>query len=267
MGLYQGRYAIVQFCPVPERLEFLNVGLVLVVPERSFIGVRFARGNARIERVFGRQSKPYLDAVKGSFEVRLRSELARSANGEKFDEFVQKRANEIRVSRLLPVQIQDVDSDFNRLFNELVGDDDPQVREPRMRRKLKEAFAAHNVEQYLESPGEVSLPEYGLKVNVPYGYQNGRYNLIDGMRLPSNVNDGLRVAGKHSMEGALIWKHFEHGKRLVMVGDFAKQSNAFFHAVRDQFEESNVTLYRLDDLRPLLNDIEKNAREFGKMGS
>lgn len=267
MEHHQGSYALVQFCPVPERLEFLNIGLVLIVPSLDSIQVRFARGNARIDRVFGKQPRGYLDAVKNSFEVRLRDELKRSMHESSFDKFVQRRANEVRVSRLLPVQVQDPEADFDRLFDELVGDDDPIAREPRMRRKLREAFVANRVEQFLDRPDEVSLPEYGLKISVPYGYQNGCYNLIDGMRVPSSIGDGLREAGKRSMEGGLIWKHFEKGacKRLVVVGDFAQQSNEFYHAVKEQFEESNVGLYRLDDMRPLFKDILENAGTQGKI--
>lgn len=267
MEQYQGKYALVQFCPVPERLEFLNIGLLLVVPELDFVGIRFARGQSRIDRLFGKQRKSYLDAVKASFESRLRSELSRLPEGNRFDEFVERRANDIRVSKLLSIQVENVDADFNRLFDELVGEDDRAVREPRVRRRLRDAFVKHKVEQFLDSPEEVSLPEYGLKVSVPYGYQNGCYNLIDAMRIPNNVSDGLREAGKRSMEGGLIWRHFEHGhcKRLVVVGDFSQQSNAFYNAVKEQFEESHVRLHRLDDMRPLLNDIIDNAAEHGKV--
>lgn len=267
MEHHQGKYALVQFCPVPERLEFLNIGLLLVVPALDFVGIRFARGHSRIDRLFGRQQKSYLDAIKRSFENRLRSELLRSPEGVHFDEFVQRRANDIRVSRLLPIQVDDVGVDFDRLFDELVGDDDRVVREPRVRRKLRDAFVKHKVEQYLDIPDEVNLPEYGLRVNVPYGYQNGCYNLIDAMRIPMNVSDGLREAGKRSMEGGLIWRHFEQGrcKRLVVVGDFSQQANAFYNAVKEQFEESHVRLHRLDDMRPLLNDIIDNAAEHGKI--
>lgn len=264
---HHGRYALVQFSPVPERLEFLNIGLVLIVPALEFVGIRFARGQARLERAFGRQSKSYLDAIKASFENRLRGELAKSPDGGSFDEFARRRANDVRISRFLPVMVSEGQSDFAQLFDELVGEDERPVREPRIRRRLREAFSANRVEQFLERPEEIDLPEYGMKVNVPYGYQNGCYNLIDGMRLSASVSEGLREAGKRSLEGGLIWKHFEGGacKRLVVVGDFAQQSNAFYHAVKEQFNESNVRLHRLDDMRPLLKDILENAEEHGKV--
>ena len=265
---HHGRYALVQFSPVPERLEFLNIGLVLIVPALEFVGVRFARGQARLERAFGRQSKSYLDAVKASVESRLRGELAKSPDGGSFEEFARRRANDVRVSRFLPIVVSNAAPEFNQLFDELVGEDDRIIREPRIRRKLRDAFSENKVEQFLDRPEEIDLPEYGMKVNVPYGYQNGCYNLIDGMRLSASVSDGLREAGKRSLEGGLIWKHFEGGpgrKRLVVVGDFAQQSNEFYNAVKEQFDRSHVRLHRLDDMRPLLKDILENAEDHGKV--
>lgn len=263
---HQGNYALVQYCPMPERLEFLNIGLLLVVPDLDFFRVRFARGHGRLDRVFGKQSKFYLDALKFSFDVRLRSEFSEHFDSARFDEFAEKRANDIRLSRLLPVLVSDVEPEFERLFLDLVGDDDPVVREPRIRRKLREAFVSHRVEALLDNPDDVELPEYGLKISVPYGYQNGCYNFIDGMRLSANVGEGLREAGKRALEGGLIWKHFQDGppKRLVVVGDFSRQSNEFFHAVKGQFEESNVKLHRLDDMRPLLKDIVEHVETHGQ---
>jgi hypothetical protein len=253
---------------VPERLEFLNIGLVLLVPQLDFVGIRFARGQSRLDRVFGRQQRSYLDAIKEAFENRLRAELSKDAAGASLDEFARRRANDVRISQLLPVMVADPAVEFDNLFDELVGEDDPLIREPRMRRKLRDAFVAHKVEQFLDRPAELDLPEYGMKINVPYGYQNGCYNLIDGMRLSGGVNDALREAGKRAIEGGLIWKHFEqqeNAKRLVVVGDFGQHQNGFYQAVHERFDASNVKLYRLDDMRALFNDIVANAAEHGRI--
>ncbi|WP_234179827.1 DUF3037 domain-containing protein [Sphingopyxis sp. NFH-91] len=258
-----GKYALVQFCPVPERMEFLNIGIVLIVPELDFVGVKLSRSNARIDRVFGRQPKSYLDALKESFEYRLRSEFSGQFDEEHIASFARKRANDIRISAIQPVMVDDPDAVLEALFLELVGREAEVSREPRIRRKLKEAFARHGVEHYLEKPDEIELPEYGLKINAPYGYQNGCYNLVDGMRISESVADGLREVGKKAIEGNLLWKHFEGNqsdcKRLIVVGDFSQQSNAFYHAVDEQFRDANMKLFRLDDLLPLVHDIESNA--------
>ena len=163
----------------------------------------------------------------------------------------------------MPIMVEDCEVELQKLFLELVGKENNPPREPRIRRKLKEAFARNGVEHYLDKPDEIALPEYGLKINAPYGYQNGCYNLVDGIRISDNISDGLREVGKKAIEGNLLWKHFEGAgpncKRLIIVGDFSQQSNEFYHAVQDQMDDANVKLHRLDNLRPLLNDIEHNA--------
>lgn len=268
MERYQGKYALIQFCPVPERQEYLNIGLLLIVPEIRFCGIRLSRGQARVDRVFGKQPKSYLEAIKESFRSRLLAELKRAPDGASLPEFARKRANDIRLSPLHPVMVLEPEADLDRLFEELVGDEERAPNEPRIRQKLREAFVANKVEQFLDKPDDIELPEYGMTVNVPYGYQNGVYNLIDGMRLPAGIANGLREAGKREIEGGLIWKHFQNApvkKRLIVVGDFAQQSDGFYNAVAERFAESRIKLYRLDDMRPLFADILENAQVHGKM--
>lgn len=264
----QGKYALIQFCPLPERQEYLNIGLVLLVPSVGYAAVRIARNQRRVDRVFGKQSKAYLDAIKVAFESRLNLELSMSPSGESLGEFSRKRANEIRLSSLLPIQVGDPNQAMDRLFAELVSDDDAGHSEPRIRRRLREAFAANKVEQFLDPAPSVDLPEYGLTVKTPYGYQNGCYNLVDAMRVPPAPAEALREVGKRVFEGGLIWKHgnlSSDKKRLVVVGDFSQQSNEFYHAVSGQFGEAHVKLYRFDDLNPLFRDIAENAEAHGKV--
>lgn len=258
MQRFQGKYALVQYCPVPERLEFVNIGLLLVVPDQPYLEIRFAKGQTRVERLFGKQSKSHLDALKASFRARLLDQFKLDPYGRHFDEFAARRANEIRLSPLQPILVSDAAGDFDELFASLVGDQEPVQREPQIRRKLKEAFVKNGVDRLLDKPEEIELPEYDLSLSVPFGYQNGAYNLIDGMRLPSQAAEGFKEAGKRAIEGSLIWKHFENGpqKRLVVVGDFSQQTDGFYNAVKDRFAAANVGLYRLDNMKPLYDDIQ-----------
>lgn len=263
MGRKAGKYALVQFCPVPERMEFLNIGIVLIVPELEYVGVKLARSNARIDRVFGKQPNSYMDDVKKSFEHRLLHEFSGRFDEDRISDFARRRANDIRISSIQPVMVDNPAIDLESLFLELVGKEEPISREPRIRQKLKEAFVMNGVESLLEKPDDIELPEYALKINAPYAYQNGCYNLVDGMRFSEKHSDGFSVAGKKAMQGNLLWKHFERNeaerKRLIVVGDFSRQSNEFYHAVEEQMQSANVRLYRLDKLHPLLEDIKSNA--------
>jgi hypothetical protein len=256
-------YCLVQYSPQPERMEFVNVGVVLFAPDIGFVGVRFAEGVGRVERLFGKQSKPYLDALKKGLEFRLRAQFSRGMTARELNEFAEKRANELRVSKPMPVATDQPENALSELFEALVGEEQPRAREPRVAKRLRDAFERAGVVHYLDPRPEVELPEYGVKVSVPFGYQNGCYNLVDAMRLPLNVQVGMREAGKRAMEGNLVWRHSANQPsrtRLVVVGDFSQQTNEFFHAVSEQMDQAQVKLHRLDDLRPLLRDIEENAK-------
>lgn len=263
MQRMQGSYALVQFSPVPERMEFLNVGVVLAVPEAEFIGVRFAESHGRIDRFFKHPQSSFLQHAKEGLARRLSFEFARNHEIEALESFAAKRANELRVSAFLPIAVAEPQIVLDRLFHELVGEDKVYNRRPRMARVLKEAFVKASVFGLVEEkPEPVELPELGISIKAPFGYQNGAYNLIDGMQFGVDPGEALEKAGKRALEGALLWKQSKIDgplKRLVVVGDFSDKPDSFYEAVGEQLEKSHVRLYRLDNIGPLVEDITQNA--------
>ncbi len=267
MQRIQGSYALIQFSPVPERMEFLNVGVVLAVPELRFLDVRFANAHSRIDRFFKHPKNSYLNSAKESLGNRLRMSFERNFSLDDLEAFAAKRANELRISPFLPVAVSDPDAVLDSLFLELVGEDRPRVSRPRMHRVLKEAFERENVERLLDQkPSAVDLPDLGISIKAPYGYQNGAYNFIDGMHFGADRNEAMKEAGKRALEGNALAKLSDHSDkkmRLSVVADFSEQPQSFYDAVGEQLEINNVRLYRLDKLSPLLEDIKKNSEIHG----
>jgi hypothetical protein len=226
-----------------------------------------AKGQARIGRLFEHPPRAHLELLKAGFAKRLSLEYARDRSIVALEVFSSKRANELRLSPILSIAVSEPEETLNQLFDELVGDDEVRPREPRMARKLREAFVAENVFSFLEeSPPKVSIPEAGIHISAPFGYQNGAYNLIDGIRVSGNQHHAMQETGRRALEGGLLWKHFQNErdkKRLLVVGDFSKQPNEFYHAVGDLLEENHVRLYRLDQLGPLIEDIKVNMKLHG----
>lgn len=258
-----GSYALVQYSPVPDRLEFFNIGIVLIVPDDNYVGVKMAENSFRAERYFESVAKSHLKLLKLGIPERIKIEFARSGSLRGLEEFAGKRANDWRISAFRLVAVSDPVEMLHALFSELVGEEVASKREPRMAKKLREAFARDGVAAFLdESPAPVDLPEAGIKISAPFGYQNGAYNLVDGVRLSGSANQAMQEAGRKAIEGGLLWRHFQQKQekmRLVVVGDFRGQSNEFYHAVGDRLEENHVRLYRLDHLGPLVEDIQENA--------
>ncbi len=259
---HAGYYALLQYSPVPERQEFLNFGIFLAVPELDFAEVAVANGSARMERIFAGIPKSRFEDEKRGFGNRIKLEYARKRSLISLEELSHKLANDFRISELRSVAVDNPSQELRRLFSILVGDEEPKRREKRISAKIREAFVSRRIVQYLENPPTVDIPEAGVQINAPFGYQNGAYNLIDGVRISGNPSEDMRETGRRAIEGGLLWKHYEnslHKKRLVVVGDFSRHEDKFYHAVGDLLAENNVRLYRLDSLDPLIDDIKDNA--------
>lgn len=259
---HAGYYALLQYSPVPERQEFLNFGLFLVVPSLDFAEVAIANGSSRMERIFDAIPKSRFEDEKRGFGHRIKLEYARRRSLSSLNELSQKLANDFRLSELRPVAVDEPSSELQKLFSLLVGNERPKKREKRISAKMREAFVSKQIVHYLENPPSIEIPEAGVQINAPFGYQNGAYNLIDGVRISGNASEDMRETGRRAIEGGLLWKHFEKSvnkMRLIVVGDFSHHDDKFYDAVGDLLEENNVRLYRLDSLDPLVEDIKVNA--------
>jgi len=259
---HSGYYALLQYSPQPERQEFLNFGILLVVPALGFSEVAIAKGSARMERVFEGIPKARFEDEKRGFGNRVKMEFARRRSLEALDELSRKLANDFRISELRAVAVDDPRQQLQHLFHVLVGDEEPKKKAARISTRMRDAFIAKRIVQYLENPPAINIPEAGIQINAPFGYQNGAYNLIDGVRISGNPSEDMKETGRRAIEGGLLWKHFENSpsrKRLIVVGDFSRHENKFYDAVGDLLEENHVRLYRLDSLDPLLDDIRENA--------
>ena len=256
-----GKYALVQFCPEPERQEFLNVGLIMLAPEAAgYARVEFVEDPSRIEKIFGHLSNRYFEAVLESLGKRIESHF-RSGNWFSLEEFIDRRANEVRITKLMSLRIdQDIDDEFDALFDKLVGTKKKRVSRPRARRELSGFFRSQKVEHLLDRPKGFELDQYGLTVSAPFAYQNGSYNLIDSIRITSSVSESLREVGKKAMEGHLLWNDYAlYGARMVIVADFSEQSDEFHRAVSEHFEFANVKLYAFEEAGVLVEDIMAHA--------
>lgn len=257
-----GYYALLQYSPQPERQEFLNFGVLLVVPSLNFADVYISKGSSRMERVFDGIPKARFDNEKKGFGNRLKIEFQRRQSLEAIDKLSRKLANNFRISELLPIAVEDPKIELRNLFNLLVGHEETKIKGKRIATLIKDAFVSNRIVQYLDNPKPVSIPEAGIQINAPFGYQNGAYNLIDGVRISGNASEDMKETGRRAIEGGLLWKHFNKSserKRLVVVGDFSKHHDKFYDAVGELLAENNVRLYRLDNLEPLLEDITDNA--------
>jgi hypothetical protein len=255
----QGDYALIQYSPAPERMEFLNIGVMLMIPEVGFMGVRMAAENARIDRFFGVAPRAYLRDLKAGVESRLRIAFA-EGGPEGVAAFAARRANDVRLSDFMPVAADEPEVALAKLFVALVGDAQAPARRPRAATLLRDAFIKAQVLELLdEKPDPEPLPGVGAELRPAYGYQNGAYNLVDPMRLQADPKAALKEVGLRGIEGNLLAQHSSGAKRLVVVADMGNHSRQFFDMAAEQIKRNEARLYRLDDLGGLIDDIKRQA--------
>ncbi len=255
----QGFYSIIQYSPVPDRFEFINIGVVLVVPLAKYVRVRFSKGVKRIERVFGKPQGSYLSSLKEGIQNRVNVELSEDFSRSRFEKFAESRANDIRFSRPMSMLVEEPNAELEELFNSLVGEPEISTRRPKVITKLRKELDSAGVVHLLERPEPVPLPRYGITIEAPYAYQNGAYNLIDPVRLGGDPDEALKEASKRAVEGQWLAQQTE--KRLIVVGDLADQNESGIAlAVDDMMRQHGVKFYRIDHLSGLVDDIRHHRR-------
>jgi Protein of unknown function (DUF3037) len=263
-----GFYALAQISPAPERLEFVNFGVLLFLPAQRVLLSRFSSDPRRMRAVFGSGARDMLEIGAEGLKSRLDALVHAGAGVSELEAFARNRVNEVRLSGFLPVSLDDAAAVVDRLFAELVL---PQVaratRRPRMARVLKEAFSDAAVLDLLQSsPPLIVDPQTGLKIKASFGYQNGAYNLIEGLKVDQDPAETAAQAGLRATEGRVLRRLYEEtgtARHLVVVGDFAESSSALYDDLADSLERDGVTLRRLDQLAPLYDDIRLQARVHG----
>ncbi len=115
-------YSLIQFCPDRRRAECVNIGLVLMKPElRRIIKVRLTKDFSRVRCLFGTGddgiSRISFSAESMKNRLLNTGEIITVTDLEKF---AATRANDLQLTPPRMAKIEDFDSDFERLFKDLV---------------------------------------------------------------------------------------------------------------------------------------------------
>ncbi len=264
MNPSKGYYSLIQYCPDLSRLEAANVGVVLFCPERHFIRARIARSNQRIRKFFGSEDRDWdqLNALKTAVEERLEAEAKRFRTLEDLQNFIGTRGNEIQLTPPRPVKVFDPVQDLELLFERLVeGQTQTKTAEPIVRR-LDETFSQKDILPFIRRNVPVTVRAFHQQRTVPYGYQNGRFNLIQPATFQSQP---INRACRYAVEGRSLFDHPDEALgelQLVIIGEFAPdQGGDARDVVESILGENKVRLFTITELPRLLDEI----RSTGKM--
>lgn len=268
MSTNTGFYSIIQYCPDPSRQEAANVGVVLFCPEKDYLGALTARGNARIRRFFGRTGpdRDQLNTIKMSIQRRLEIDRDDFQGLDDLKKFAATRANAMRLTAPKEVPVEEgtaPEEVLRRLFDRLVGGTTRKATRE-VKNALDEAFSAEPIAARVRRRVIVTLPVFKRPITVPYGFQNGRFNLIQPVAFKELAPTAiLERAGKYALEGDLLYEtpDPEYGPlQMVVVGEFAPAQAEVAATVGGLLAKNQTKLFRLDELGKLVEEIRTTGK-------
>jgi hypothetical protein len=265
----RGFYSVVQYCPDRFRAEAVNVGLVLLCLDPHTVRVMMTNSHERVRRLFGigRAELKNLKLATHGLKNRIESSDRDFHTAEDLAAFAATRANDLRLTEPRLAKLIDVDSDFERLFAELVeqhstaelaSDSPAEVLPP----KLGEVFYRLQQDRKIWKPGTILVPKSKRKLDVPYAYKNGVVNLV----LPKVFADSKRAgtqADTLAVSGDLIQRYPSDGEKqkliVVSTQETPKQTREIDEHVEPLFKEFGVRLIRPQDADAFATEVEQSA--------
>ncbi|MBI1311303.1 DUF3037 domain-containing protein [bacterium] len=265
---HRGFYSLVQYCPDLSRLEVANVGVVLFCAELNYLGVELTQNHTRISQMFGRGQRDLkrLRAVKAGLEERLTSAGEDLKSLDRLNNLAALHVNTIRMTRFMPCRVSGTPQvDLQRIFEELV--ELPKHRKPvskfeALKKTLDDRFSAPEVSRRLRRDLKVRIPILDREEEIPYGYQNGRLNLIAPVVFPKKQAALEDRAAKYAVEGKFLYDNPDSQlgeMQMLVVGDFSPGSEDSVNVAERILESHQVRLFPRRKLSELTKEIRRHG--------
>ena len=263
----KGYYSIVQYCPDLSRLEAANIGVLLFCPDRHFLKARMERGHGRVQKFFGSDGHDWsrIESFKRAVDERLQVEDAHIKTIDDLRKFIARRANRIQITPPRPMRVTDPEKNLDQLFAELVEAEHHRQHTPSLRHYLSQQFTSAGLTSKLRKDVKVKVPVLDRQIEIPFGFLNGRFNLIQpaGFRAAEPVQVET-TACRYAVEGRSLYDHPDPqlGKlQLVVVGMFGPEESATKTRVRRILVDNKVRLFATSELSQLIEEIRETAKD------
>lgn len=266
MNPVKGHYSIVQYCPDLARRETVNIGIVLLVPDRSFLQTRMVADNDRVKHFFGTKGDDAktLSAFKKSFAARIDAEQGRIHTLESFQKFIDTRGNQIQLTEPAFVKVRECRETIDDLFEQLVGGKAKSPKRVTFTESLQARFDEAGLGEIVCKDITLPVPILNRETKVPLGFQNGVFHLLQPVAFEFDKEESnFNRASKYSMEGRIFQAHpdKEYGElRFNVIGRFASQSDSSIPIVRKVLAESDVRLHLEHELSGLVDEIRRTGK-------
>ncbi len=269
MPSQSGYYSLIQYCPDAARLETVNVGLVVFNPTADYLGVRLAENTERIARVFrGYEVRPWeLEAAKRALANRLQSPAYRPRTVDEFQQFIDSRGNELRMTPPRAVDLSTPESTLWELFRVLVQEplrvrvEWADLLGPELEALFSELVAARRATRHVR----VEVPLLGKHVTFPYAYRNGALHLVKPWQFPASERQATDNAMKLAVEGDLIARHPTSDRneaRVVLIARFEAEGphKQLRNRVVEILSEYQVRTVPAEEVGAFVDEVRREAR-------
>ena len=263
----KGYYSLIQYCPDLGRMEAANIGVLLFCPEQRFLKAVTAGSNSRIRQFFGSEGHDWIriNAFKKGLEDRLVRESGSIEKLEDLQRFIDQRANLLQITSPRPMRVGDPEEELNQLFRELLGETAHREPSKAFRRLLGERLAKAGLDKKIRRDITVSVPVLGKEVEIPFGFQNGRFNLISPVKFEAvDPEQSLSTACKYAVEGRSLYDtpNAKLGElQLVIVGRFRAKDNESPARVERILQDHHVKLFRDSEVPRLIDEIRRTGKD------
>ncbi len=267
MNTSQGYYSLIQYCPDLSRLEAANIGVVLFCPARRFLRAKTSTNNDRIRRFFGSENNdwPTIQTVRQSLERRLEVDAGGIQTLDDFQRLIDTRGNAVQLSAPRPMKVGDPERDLSDLFEKLVGQRHrlDRARVTPIKKVLDETVHREQLDRFLRRAIRVPVPNTDMDIEVPYGFQNGSFNLIQTVAFAATKREHLEEqASKHSIRGELLRRepNATFGMLdLIVVASFTPEAESHRRMVSEILAVNHVPLFTPDTMSELVTKIRTTA--------
>lgn len=220
MNIYQGFYTVVRFVPDLLKNEPINIGLIVHSPKIGYIRTEFADKKANIISKYNNDIDPLvvkyiMDDLMQNFDnenYMLRNQkMGNFFENNMLHKIFSAHSNQLQFTEPRGIITQDLDKDFERLFEELVFKGttikkEKVIEERTMRSDVKKMLNKFDlIKNNIVKENHIEIDRFGSEIKIDFKYINGKPNLVKNLSLdPKN---------REPMDHAKLWlKNYEEIK-------------------------------------------------------
>lgn len=262
----KGYYSILQYVPDLERSEGVNIGILLLCPEKGFLKAQTASSNDRVRRFFGQDidlDLERINAYKEIFEERVEAETANIRSPEELERFIDTRGNQLRLTRPRPVKVFDPEATLRELFDSLVGGHRrkkaaAESTTSELTRNFDALIKRDHLEDRIERNVRIESAIFRQPLIFPVAFRNGRLNVIQSVAFEKSEKQSRAHACELAVQSDEL-RDLPEPVQLNVLASFQPDQPESEERVRNVLGKYQVTLYTPQNLDHLIEIIKTTA--------